>query len=62
MSSEVYWLLIGAAIGAVGAIVGGIIGGFVQGWASDWFERRRAAAEKHEQWIQTALEWVVLSL
>ncbi len=53
MSSEVYWLLIGAAIGAIGAIVGG----FVQGLASDWFERRRAAAEKREQWIQTALEW-----
>ena len=64
MSSDVFWLLVGAAIGAVGAI----LGGFVQGWASDWFERRRAAiekrelaaelaAEKREQWIQTALEW-----
>jgi len=55
MSSDVFWLLVGAAIGAAGAIVGG----FVQGLASDWFERRRAAAEKHEQWIQTALEWAV---
>ena len=53
MSSDVFWLLVGAAIGAIGAIVGG----FVQGLASDWFERRRAAAEKHEQWIQTTLEW-----
>jgi hypothetical protein len=53
MSSDVFWLLVGAAIGAAGAI----LGGFVQGLASDWFERRRAAAEKHEQWIQTALEW-----
>jgi hypothetical protein len=53
MSSDVFWLLVGAAIGAAGAIVGG----FVQGLASDWFERRRAAAEKREQWTQTALHW-----
>ena len=50
-------VLIGALIGAAAAIIGGIIGGFVQGWAWYRYEQKRAAAEKREQWIETALEW-----
>ena len=50
-------VLIGALIGAAAAIIGGIIGGFVQGWAWYRYEQKRAAVEKREQWIETALEW-----
>ena len=58
-SPELQAAAIGALVGGCLGILGAILGGWMQGRAWYGYELKRAAGEKHEHAIQTALEWSV---